>query len=63
MAKKAVLPQPTDKYDPDHERLRNREIEEFARAANQKLSELESRIQVLEATVVTLDARLAVLEP
>ena len=48
MAKKLVLPQPPEKYKPDEERLRNREIEAFGKDVNQKLAELEERIRALE---------------
>lgn len=48
MSKRVVLPQPSEKYDPESERIRNREIESFSKAVNQKLIELEERIKALE---------------
>lgn len=48
MAKKMILPQPSKDYKVEEERIRNREIEAFAKAANQKLAELEERIYALE---------------
>lgn len=48
MARKMVLPQPSEQYKPEEERIRNREIEAFSKDVNQKLAELESRIKALE---------------
>lgn len=48
MTKKIVLPQPSDTYRADEERIRNRELENQFKIINQKLSELEERIKALE---------------
>lgn len=48
MARKLILPQPSDRYKVDEERIRNREIEAFSKDINQKLAELEERIKALE---------------
>lgn len=48
MAKKLILPQPSKEYNQDEERIRNREIDVFAKSVTQKLAELEERIKALE---------------
>lgn len=48
MSRKLVLPQPPKQYNADDERIRNRELEAHAKEVNQKLAELEARIQALE---------------
>lgn len=48
MARKLILPQPSENYKVEEERIRNRELEAFAKSINQKLYELEERIKALE---------------
>lgn len=44
MVKRLVVPQPSQKYDPDRELIRNREIEAAFKAMAEKINELESRL-------------------
>jgi hypothetical protein len=48
MSRRIILPAPSEKYNPDDERIRNREIEITIKSLTEKIAELESRIYALE---------------